>query len=82
MFEASWIGMVSFIEFAYINSYQTTTQIALFETLYKRKYISPLHQDKIGENDALTQALRPKITQKIIEKIRLIKERMKQTKDH
>lgn len=73
--------MLVLIEFAYDNSYQPTIQMASCKPFYRRKYRSPLYQDEIGERDTLKLALGLKMTQKMIEDVRLIKERMKQTQD-
>ncbi|XP_031258854.1 uncharacterized protein LOC116116962 [Pistacia vera] len=55
--------------------------MAPHEALYGRKYRSPLHWEEIREKNALAQALGPEMTQKMIEDVKLIRERMKQAQD-
>lgn len=68
------IDVLSLIEFAYNNSYQTIIKMASYETFYQRKCISPFHWDEIGEKNVLAQALELEMTEKIIEDTRLIRE--------
>lgn len=59
------INMLSLVEFTYNNSYKSIVKMVSYKALYGRRCRSPLHQDEIGERDALTQSLGPKMTQKI-----------------
>ncbi|XP_044502571.1 uncharacterized protein LOC123223472 [Mangifera indica] len=51
------------------KSYQTTIQMTPYETLYGRKYRSPLHWDEIGERNELTSVLGREMTQQMIDQI-------------
>ena len=79
--KAKWSDVLPLIEFAYNNSYQSTIQMAPYEALYGRRCRSPLYWDDIGERDSLIQAVGPEMTQKMIEDVKLIRERMKQAQD-
>jgi len=69
------------MEFAYNNSFQATIQMAPYEALYGRKCRSPLFWDDIGERDSVSQAIGPEMTQRMIDDVRLIRDRMKQAQD-
>lgn len=80
-YRMTWHEMLPLVEFASNNSYQSTIRMAPYEALYIRRCKSPLHWDVVGEKDVLNIALGPKITQKMIEDIKLIRNKMKQAQD-
>ena len=61
------------MEFAYNNRFQASIVMVPFEALYGRKCRSPVCWDDVGEN----KILGPKLVQLIVEKVSLIKERLK-----
>ena len=61
------------VEFAYNNSYQASIQMAPFEALYGRKCRSPICWDDVGE----WKLLGPEIVQQTVDKIRVIRERVR-----
>ncbi|GJU95999.1 putative reverse transcriptase domain-containing protein, partial [Tanacetum coccineum] len=65
-------------EFSYNNSYHSSIRCAPFEALYGRKCKSHVLWAEVGEN-RLTS---PKMVQETIDKVVLIKERLKAAKDH
>ena len=68
---------LAMIEFAYNNSYHASIGMAPYETLYKRKCITPLCWDEVGEQklDDI------KLIEAISEKIKIIQERLKAIQD-
>ena len=80
-YRVSWHEMLPLVEFAYNNSYQSIIRMAPYEALYGRRCRSPLHWDEVGEKDELSTALGPEMTQKLVEDVRLIRNRMKQAQD-
>ena len=64
-------------EFAYNNSYQFSIGMAPYETLYGRPCRSPLCWIEVGERHLLGL----EIVQETIEKIQLIKEKLKIAQD-
>ena len=79
--KATWVEMLPLVEFAYNNSYQMTIQMAPYEALYGRRCRSPLHWDEIRERDVLSRSLGPELTQKMIDDVQLIRQRIKQAQD-
>ena len=65
------------IEFAYNNNYHATIGMPPYEALYGRKCRSPIYWDEVGEK----QVLGPKLVQDTVEKIKIIRERMKITQN-
>ena len=61
------------VEFAYNNSFQASIGMTPFEGLYGRRCRSPVCWDDVGER----KLLGPKLVQLTVEKITLIKERLK-----
>ena len=61
------------MEFAYNNSFQASIGMAPFEALYGGRCRSPVCWDDIGEK----KLLGPKLVQLTVEKVSLIKERLK-----
>ena len=80
-FQTDWVELIPLMEFAYNNSYQATIQMAPFEALYGRKCRSPLHWDEIGERDSLEVSVGPEMTQRMIEQVKIIRQRMRQAQD-
>ena len=76
-FRGSWDENLPLVEFAYNNSFQATIQMAPYEALYGRKCRSPLHWDEVGERVVLG----PDLIQKTIDKIQIVKQRMKAAQD-
>ena len=76
-FGSRWDDHLHLVEFAYNNSYQATIQMAPYEALYGRKCISPLHWDEVGE----LALLRPELLQQAIDKIQVVRERIKAAQD-
>ena len=63
------------MEFAYNNSFQASIGMAPFKGLYGRKCRSLVCWDDVGEK----KLLRPELVQLTVEKVALIKERLKAT---
>ena len=59
---------LSSVEFAYNNSYQASIGMAPYETLYERKYKTPICWDEVGERK-LNDVEQVEVTSK---KIRII----------
>ena len=72
-FEGTWDQHLPLIEFAYNNSYQASIQMAPFKALCGRKCRSPVEWFEAGEH----KLLGPDLVQDAVEKVKLIKERMK-----
>jgi hypothetical protein len=72
-FKGSWEEHLPLVEFAYNNSYQANIQMAPYEALYGRKCRSPICWDDIGER----KILGPEIVQHTVDKIQLIRERLR-----
>ena len=68
-----WDEHLPLIEFAYNNSYQASIGMAPYEALYGRRCRSPIHWDEVGER----RILGPELVQQAVEKIQLIKERLR-----
>ena len=68
-----WDEHLPLIEFTYNNSYQASLGMAPYEALYGRRCRSPIHWDDVGER----RILGPKLVQQVVEKIQLIKERLR-----
>jgi len=76
-FKGSWEDHLHLAEFAYNNRYQSSIKITPFEALYGRKCRSPLCWDDIGER----RLLGPEVIQQIVEKVKIIQERLKAAQD-
>ena len=72
-FGGNWVDYLPLAEFAYNNSYQSSIGMAPYETLYERPCRSPLCWIEVGER----RLLGLEIVQETIEKIQLIKEKLK-----
>ncbi|KAL3523596.1 hypothetical protein ACH5RR_016430 [Cinchona calisaya] len=76
-FKGNWDEYLTLIEFSYNNSYQASIGMAPYEALYGRKCRSPLYWDEVGEK----QITGPELIQLTLEKIPLIRERIKIAQD-
>ncbi|GKV01835.1 hypothetical protein SLEP1_g14353 [Rubroshorea leprosula] len=71
--KGAWDEHLPLVEFAYNNSYQASIQMAPYEALYGRKCRSPICWDDVGER----RMLGPELVQQTVEKIQLIRERLR-----
>ena len=71
--KGNWDDYLALVEFAYNNSFQASIGMSPFEGLYGRKCRSPVCWDDVGER----KLLGPELVQLIVEKVALIKERLK-----
>ena len=69
--------MVKLMEFSYNNNYHSGIGMASFEVLYERKCRSLLYWDEIGEKIISG----PDLVEKSLEKIRIIKDKLKTAQD-
>ncbi|XP_073120587.1 uncharacterized protein [Henckelia pumila] len=75
-FALSWQDQLPLIEFAY-NSYHCSIDMAPFEKFYGRRFCTPLFWDEVGER----QVEGPEMVQWIVNKVDLIKRRIKIAQD-
>ncbi|RVW53997.1 Transposon Tf2-12 polyprotein [Vitis vinifera] len=73
--QGNWMIIYLLVEFAYNNSFQASIRMAPFEALYGRKCRSPICWNDVGER----KLLGPELVQLTVEKVALIKERLKAT---
>nr|CAN77179.1 hypothetical protein VITISV_006672 [Vitis vinifera] len=71
--QGNWDDHLPLVEFAYNNSFQASIGMLPFEALYGRKCRSPICWNDVGER----KLLGPELVQLIVEKVALIKERLK-----
>ena len=71
-FKGSWEKYLSLVEFAYNNSYHSSSEMAPYKALYGRKCRSPLCWEEVSER----QLLGLEIIQMTFEKIDLIRKRL------
>ena len=71
--KSNWDDHLPLVEFVYNNSFQASIGMTPFEGLYGRSCRSPIYWDDVGER----KLLGPKLVQPIVEKMALIKERLK-----
>ncbi|GJV93824.1 putative reverse transcriptase domain-containing protein [Tanacetum coccineum] len=76
-FGGSWNTHIPLAEFSYNNSYHSRIRCAPFEALYGRKCRSHVRWAEVGEN----RLIGPKMVQETIDKVVLIKERLKAARD-
>ncbi|CAL1388171.1 unnamed protein product [Linum trigynum] len=76
-FHGSWDEHLPLIEFAYNNQYHSSLGMAPYEALYERKCRSPVCWDEEG----LRQLEGPEIVQATVDKIKVIRNRLKATQD-
>nr|GEU56211.1 putative reverse transcriptase domain-containing protein [Tanacetum cinerariifolium] len=72
-FKGSWDVHLLLVEFSYNNSYHSSIRCVPFESLYGKKYRSPILWEKIGEG----QLIGHEIMQETTKKISQIKDRLK-----
>ena len=70
-FGGSWSHHMTLVEFAYNNTYHASIQMAPYETLYRRKYRSPIHWDEIGERKILDPTTIPWV-EEAYEKVKIV----------
>ena len=75
-FKGSWDRHLPLIEFAYNNSYHASIKMPPYEALYGRKCRSPLFWDYLEK-----VVTGPELVQETIEKVAVIKQRMKEAQD-
>jgi hypothetical protein len=73
-FGGNWEDLLPLVEFTYNNSYKTSIGMTPHETLYGRKCRTPIYWDEVGER----KLLGPEIIQMTIEKVKTIRQRMKE----
>ncbi|GJX47506.1 putative reverse transcriptase domain-containing protein [Tanacetum coccineum] len=76
-FGGNWDVHLPLAEFSYNNSYHSSIRCAPFEALYGRKCRSPVLWAEIGESSLIG----PELVRKTTDKVVLIKEKLKATKD-
>ncbi|XP_073120812.1 uncharacterized protein [Henckelia pumila] len=76
-FGLSWQDHLPMIEFAYNNSYHRSNGMVPFQALYGRRSRTLLFWDEIGER----QVERLDLIQQIVDKVDLIKKRIKTAQD-
>ncbi|GJU88382.1 reverse transcriptase domain-containing protein [Tanacetum coccineum] len=76
-FGGSWDVHLPLVEFSYNNSYHLSIRCAPFEALYGRKCRSHVLWAEIGESSLIG----PELVQETIDKVVLIKEKLKAAKD-
>ena len=76
-FRGSWDTNLPLMEFAYINSYQTSIGMAPYEALYGRKCRTPVCWDEVSER----KLVGPEIVQVTYDKIKVIRDRLKIAQD-
>jgi hypothetical protein len=72
-FKGSWDLHLPLIQFAYNNNYHTSIGMSPFEALYGRKCRTPICWEEVGEH----RVYGPDIIQDSIEKVQIIRERLK-----
>ena len=76
-FKGSWDTHLSFMEFAYNNSYQSSIGMALFEALHGRKCHTPICWDEVEER----RLIGPELVQITLDKIQIGRDRLKIARD-
>nr|GFA79278.1 reverse transcriptase domain-containing protein [Tanacetum cinerariifolium] len=76
-FEKGWVNHLPLVELSYDNSYHASIKATPFESLYGRKFRSPVYWIEVGE----AQILGPELIQETTKKIVQIKQRMQATCD-
>ena len=71
--KGNWDNYLPLVEFAYNNNFQASIGMTHFKGLYGRRCWYPVCWDDVGEK----KLLRPELVQLTIEKVFLIKERLK-----
>ncbi|KAG8503560.1 hypothetical protein CXB51_001543 [Gossypium anomalum] len=73
-FRGSWEDYLPLAEFAYNNSYQTSIRMAPYEALYGRRCRTPVCWTELGER----QLLGPELVVDTADKVKLIRDRLKE----
>ena len=76
-FKGSWDTHLSLMEFAYNNSYQSSTSMAPFEALYGRKCRASVCYDEVGER----RLIGPELVQITLDKVQIVRDRLKTSRD-
>ncbi|KAG8473027.1 hypothetical protein CXB51_034902 [Gossypium anomalum] len=76
-FRGSWEDYLPLAEFAYNNSYQVSIQMAPYEALYGRRCRTPSCWTELGER----QVLGPELVVDTEDKVKLIRDRLKEASD-
>ncbi|KAA3461860.1 reverse transcriptase [Gossypium australe] len=76
-FRGSWEGYLSLVEFAYNNSYQASIGMAPYEALYGRRCRTPTCWTELGEQ----QVSGPELVADIEDKVKLIRDQLKEAAD-
>ncbi|KAK5775710.1 hypothetical protein PVK06_043642 [Gossypium arboreum] len=76
-FRGSWEDYLPLAEFAYNNSYQSSIRMAPYEVLYGRRCRTPSCWTELGER----QVLGPELVADTEEKVKLIRDRLKEASD-
>ena len=76
-FKGSWDQHLSLMEFSYNNSYHASLGMAPYEALYGRKCRTPICWEEAGER----KLLGPEIVQITVDKIEVIRSRLKTAQD-
>ena len=71
--KGSWDDYLPLVEFAYNNSFQASIGMTHFKALYGGRCRSPVYWDDVGEK----KLLGPELVQLTVEKVSLVKERLK-----
>ena len=76
-FRGSWEDYLPLAEFAYNNSYQSSIRMAPYEALYGRRCRTPSCWTELGER----QVLGPELVADTEDKVKLIRDRLKEASD-
>ncbi|KAA3473032.1 DNA/RNA polymerases superfamily protein [Gossypium australe] len=77
-FESTWEKHLSFIEFAYNNSFQSSIKMASYEALYGRKCQTPFYWTELNEN----KIQRVDLIKETKQKVKVIRNSLKAASDH
>ena len=72
-FNVNWDIYRPLVQFAYINSYHCSIQMAPYKDLHGRRYRSPIGCFEVGEAELIGLDL----VDQVMEKVKLIQERLK-----
>ena len=76
-FRGSWEDYLPLVEFAYNNSYQSSIRMAPYKALYGRRCRTPSCWTELGER----QVLGPELVADTEDKVKLIRDRLKEASD-
>ena len=74
-FKQNWEKHLPFVEFDYNNSFHSSVSTAPYDSLYGRRYRSPIGWFKVGE----TSFPGPELIYKTLEKVHIIRNRLQTT---